>query len=868
MSVEIPIKKNTCDKYINEAIKLQELGYIDEAIDDLLIAKSLNPRVIEIGKTLANIYLKSGSPQLALDELRIIWLQNPNNEEVILEIASLYKKAKNLQKSSEFYDRALQLNPSNQDVLKIYGDLLYEQKDYDKSVKIFERLKYLQVDNPEVLLSLADSYLKLNRNIKAIEYLKIAFKISPHLRKLRMQLAKVYIKEELFEGGLKLLLDLQSEQELSLDECLLMIDAYTGQKNYQKAQEIISNCKETFPEKSVFLKKSIELKKCLRLDDEIMNDYHFLLEQEKSLENIQSYCAYLESRDNYQELQKVLTDISFNKETSAWANLKLAFLCKLDDPNYALDCLNKAIVFYKDDEDLHLLKGEILISLNHYAKASQWFEQLKNKFPGSEYDYKLQELIEKDKSYKETFLILKKAKASLESGYYKKALRYYEEMVEKVPDNKDWLEQLASLYSYDTNYILAMESYEKALLYAKQEEKEELYENQILLSTLYDDFSKSIELIEELETCTSLKFHQKLQKIKAYRHLLAERARDTEFFSSLLLEHQKQEKISLQLEDSLVCGYSYLYLGSHLLNVDEWVSGATRMFQKVISRVSDLKLHPFAYEGLYLVALLNSNNQDLIAILREWIKVDTREKTKDLYLHELLRLKLYKEGLLFLQDEIKENPSDLKWRVYKFNFMSMSWALLDKKHLRINQCLNQYMDKCAKSGGKDALAYFDLGMAYLIFTTSRPSAEILSRAQEALKKSIRLDSTLIDLHEYMLYCFDYEGKLEKIRPEWVSSKKKTYLEKVISMNPIADKLLMKLGLLCLNQSNDHESGRRYLQKAITINPELKEIDFYLANHFFKEELFKSSYHHYLKFIENAIPLVEWEQVKNNMQRII
>ncbi|MCJ8345761.1 hypothetical protein MJH12_09485, partial [bacterium] len=102
--------------------------------------------------------------------------------------------------------------------------------------------------------------------------------------------------------------------------------------------------------------------------------------------------------------------------------------------------------------------------------------------------------------------------------------------------------------------------------------------------------------------------HQRLQKIKAYRHLLAERSRNTDFFSSLLLNYQKQEKQSTQIEDSLLCGYSYLYLGSHLLNVDEWVSGAIRMFQKVVSRGSEVALHPFAYEGLYLVALLNVNH--------------------------------------------------------------------------------------------------------------------------------------------------------------------------------------------------------------------------------------------------------------------
>ncbi|MCJ8345762.1 hypothetical protein MJH12_09490 [bacterium] len=258
----------------------------------------------------------------------------------------------------------------------------------------------------------------------------------------------------------------------------------------------------------------------------------------------------------------------------------------------------------------------------------------------------------------------------------------------------------------------------------------------------------------------------------------------------------------------------------------------------------------------------------LITILRAWIRVDARDKVKELYLNELSRLKIYKEALVFLQTEMSQDPLNLKWRVYKLNFMNLSWALLDKRHQRINQSLKQYMTQCGESGGKDALAYFDLAMAYLVFTSDRPSSEILSRAQQALKKAIRLDSTLLDLHEYMLYCFDYEGKLEKIRSEWVVSKKKVYLEKTISVNPTADRLLMKLGLLCLTQGNDHEAGRKFLMKAITVNPELFEINFHLGNFFFKESIFKSSYHHDLKFIENAIPLVEWLVVKDNMQRIL
>ncbi|MCO4783437.1 MAG: tetratricopeptide repeat protein [Candidatus Cloacimonetes bacterium] len=868
MSTQIPLKKNTSHKYIDEAMKLHEMGNIEDAIDDLLIAKSLNPRKMEIGKKLASIYLSAGSIQLALDELRILWLQNPNSEEIILEIAELYVQSSQASKAGEFYNRALQINPSNQDVLVVYGKLLFDLEEYQEALKIFERLKYLQIDNAEVLLSLADCYLKLDRNIKAIEHLKMAFKLAPHLKKLRIQLATVYIKEELYDGGLQLLKDLQEDQGLSLQEYILMIDALMGQKNYHQAQELINHCKEEYPKETILLKKSITLKKKLNLLDEVMNDYGFLLDQEQSLENIQDFCSFLEETDQYNHLQKVLVEINLDEESNAWANLKLAFLCKLDNPEYALECLNKALPFYSKDEDLHLLKGEILISLNYYAKATQWFEKLKDKFPGSEYDYKLQELIQKDKAYKETFSVLKKARAALESGHYKKALRYYEEIVEKVPDNRDWLEQLGSLYSYDTNYISAMESYDKALIYSRDDQKEELFGNQILLSTLYDDFSRTVELVDELSQVSTLQFYQKLQQIRAYRHLLAERSRDTEFFSSLLIQYQKQEKISLQLEDSLLCGYAYLYLGSHLLNVDDWVSGASKMFNKVISRTSEIALHPSAYEGLYLVAMLNSNQDKLISILREWIKVDAREKTKELYLQELSRLKLYKEALIFLQEEVKANPENLKWRVYKLNFAYTSWAHLDNKHIRINQSIKQLMSNCAQTGGKDSLAYFDLSMAYLIFTADRPSAEFLSRAQQALKKAIRLDSTLIEFHEYMLLCFDYEGKLEKIRPEWVNSKKKVYLEKHISLSPIADRLLMKLGILLLNQNEDHDNGRKYLMKSITLNPDLTEIDYYLGNYFFKESMMKPSYHHYLKFIEQAIPYVQWSQVKENMQRIL
>lgn len=868
MSSQIPLKKNTSNQYIDEALKLHEMGNIEEAIDDLLIAKSLNPRKMEIGKRLASIYLSSGSIQLALDELRIIWLQNPNNEEIILEIAELYIQCSNLVKAGEFYSRALQLNPSNQMVLSSYGQLLFDLKEYQESVKIYERLKYLQTDNPEVLLSLAECYLKLGRNIKAIDHLKMAFKLAPHLSKLQVQLATVYIKEELFDGGLQLLQNLQESQDLSLEENLLMVDAYIGQKNYDKAQELLNSCKEGHPTNTNILKKSIFLKKSLNLLDEVMNDYNFLLEQEKNLENVQSFCAYLEDTDQYDQLQKTLVGLNIDDESNAWAKLKLAFLCKLDDPEYALECLTKALPFYTEDEDLHLLKGELLISLNHYAKATQWFEKLKEKFPGSEYEYKLQELIQKDRSYKETFSVLKKARKALESGHYKKALRYYEEIVEKVPDNPDWLEQLGSLYSYDTNYISAMESYDKAIFHSKVDHKEELFENQILLSSLYDDFSRTVDLIDELGQVCNLKFYQKLQQIRAYRHLLAERSRDTEFFSSLLVQYKKQEKISLQVEDSLLCGYAYLYLGSHLLNVDDWALGAIKMFKKVISRGSEMSLHPLAYEGLYLVEMLNSNDDQLLTILREWVKVDSSDKTKELYLQELSRLKHFKEALMFLNSEIKDNPQSLKWRVYKLSFAYTSWAHLDNKNIRINQSIKQLMTNCAQSGGKDALAYFDLAIANLIFTSDRPNHETLSRAQQALKKAIRLDSTLLDLHEYMLLCFDYEGKLEKIRPEWISSKKKVYLEKHISMNPTADRLLMKLGVLYLNQNEDHENGRKFLMKSITLNPELSEIDYHLGNYFFEKSIMKSSYHHYLKFIEQAIPYSQWLQVKDNMQRIL
>jgi tetratricopeptide (TPR) repeat protein len=843
----------------------------DLSMDELLIQKSLDPTNRETGTCLAGLYIASGELQLAIDELRMLWLQYPQDDSLTLEIARLYARKSEFNRAFEFYEQCLKLSPSHRNALSEYGRLLVQNQRKEGAIPVLERFKLLQPSDSQVYLLLSDAYLHNGETGRAVENLKQALKQFPDNSQVRIQLARILESQNLYEQAISLLTHLASGLEsgsLARDRLSILVDCYIGESRYDLATEVLEKYRVQFAQDPSILQKLILLNTKLELWDEVEESYLKRIELEPGYEAYRSLAEFYTDREDYEKLEKHLVaglEI-FSRQPDLHS--RLALLYKEDDPEKSMDSLEKAMTLSRDPiESWHYLKGELLIRLGHHPQALQWFASMKEAFPGSEYDERVEELIERDRRYKLTYRILKKANQSLEKGQYRKALSHYRELVRLVPDNPVWLEQLGNLCSVETYYAEAYECFEKATGLLKPERRPALYEKMFSLAYVYGDFERANECGEFISVGASREVDFEIQKLRNYRHLLAEKAYPLEHFEQLMMKFQRDGEKGGSPVAKLCNGFSYLYLGSHLLDSDLWGSQAKKIFNNFLGQKEFHAFFSYAYEGLYLVHLMDYDSDELLGLLKTWVRLDGRESVRSLYLEELYRRGDYSDGVQFIEDLLQSGDQPLNFRFMAQRFAFAFWKSRGGDAKERTQHLKTLQLACSNDP-TDHLVYFDLGIGLYFFMGEEPDEQSYYRISQAMKKALKLSQDRVSIQIYMLKVMEYAGRLNRQEKKLTYGKKRIFLEKALAKRPDNEFLILEMGRLCLSYEQDLDLGARCLLKALAMAPELNESNLYLGNYYFEQHEFKKAYHYYLKVIERPTTMRVWSEVVERMQRMI
>ena len=841
------------------------------SLEDLLIAKSLDPGNLKIGEELAELYTSEGSFSLAIDELRLLWLQHQRNENLTLKIARLYKSDSQHSRAAEFFNRTLVISPTNRRALLEYGELLILLKSYKEATSILERYKLLDSEKIEVCILLSECYLKAGYVSKAVDNLRQALKIEPFNHEVRIYLAQIFEREQLYSEGSKLLESIDKEglsEDLFRMHMSTLVDCYIGLCQYDRASEALREFNESHPKSEDVLRKKIKLGRRLDQWEEVELNLRRLLELDPGYESYAALADFYLEKDEFEKLEKHLLAAYRLFGDEADLAYRLAVLYRDDRPEESLTWIQNALDATAElIEEWHYLKGELLIRLGNHEGALQWFRDMRRLFPECDYDERVEELIERDRKYKKTYKILKKAHNALEKGIYKKALEHYRELVSLVPDNPSWMEQLGNLYSVETSYPQAMECFEKVLTLARKDKVAAMLEKMFYLAYVYNDFERANDCASQIENSTQHEVEFELLKLRINRHLLAEKAYPLSTFEDMMVKRQNGAAGSSNPLVHISLGFCYLYLGSHLLDSDLWASKSRKVFLDFLERKDLRSYYPYAFEGLYMVYLMENQGEELIDLLRNWVKIDGRDKVRKLYLEELYRRQEWKEGLAAVRSFLKDHVDSLTLREYGQRFSSSNWKSNGAKpeektaHLKALQLL-------CSDNPQDYLAYFDLGMALLHFSEEQVDESTYHRITQAMKKSQKLRGDDPQLEVMMLKVFDYAGRLNRQEERLVYSKKRIFLEKVMARFPDNENLIYEFGKLCLNHDQDRDLGCKYLFKAVTMSPEIVESNLDLGNYFFEKQDLRRAYHYYLKVIEQPVTVEVWEKILERMQQIV
>jgi tetratricopeptide (TPR) repeat protein len=161
---------------LKAGVSYYELGELEKAQEEYLIAADLNKKESEPLLMLSAIYIKKNNFDQAIPVLLKAKELNPNNPEILFQIGSIYYKMNDL-KYTQYFQLLFNKyyppkEPIPQKYFKAFSLLLknyYDNKKYEDAAKIIETLPESQKNN-ETNLMAAKIYYNIGKHDKAVDY--------------------------------------------------------------------------------------------------------------------------------------------------------------------------------------------------------------------------------------------------------------------------------------------------------------------------------------------------------------------------------------------------------------------------------------------------------------------------------------------------------------------------------------------------------------------------------------------------------------------------------------------------------------------------------------------------------------------------
>jgi hypothetical protein len=356
----------------------------------------------------------------------------------------------------------------------------------------------------------------------------------------------------------------------------------------------------------------------------------------------------------------------------------------------------------------------------------------------------------------------------------------------------------------------------------------------------------------------------RLQLIKVERHLLAERVFPTKYFHDRMAYYLERSGSGKGLA-ILLNGYSFLWLGSHILDSTLWANSASQAFLRILEEPGFEKWYPLAFKGLYQAFLMDRNYDRLLPVLEDWNRRCPDSVSRNLLILELKAQARYRDAVRVVSKYLEDFPEDLNLR---YQLVELSYLEFDmaNRARQSKTLIARFQERCQRL--QDWSSYFDYAMALLISTADGPLEETYQKILQSMKKSQRLKEGSPEFQIMMLKVMDYGSKLNEQELKLAYSKRRIFLEKELNHWPDSALLLLEYGKHLLHDKTDENMACRYLLKSLTLDPTQDEANALLADVYFRQGHTTKAYHYYLKLTESALERGTWEKLVENMQRML
>ncbi len=278
-------------KLFQQAVIAYESGNIEKAIELLEKALEVEPASLEVRWMLAELYRKSGRPELAIKTLREVleWgLVSDPKEEIKFrkKLAEIYKELGNIGSAYEELSEVIKINPDDIETRMEMSRLLIKRELWDKAIVELQALLARAPEHVEALYYLGMVNFRLERFVEAKEKLTKAVTLNPNHKKAHFYLGLIFYRNKNWQKAIEHLEKAKDDPEVRSKAVRYLAEAYYETENWEKA--------------AANLEEAIQLLKSEGMKEQEMIDlyyklgvcYEMLKQHQKAVENWKVVAKY------------------------------------------------------------------------------------------------------------------------------------------------------------------------------------------------------------------------------------------------------------------------------------------------------------------------------------------------------------------------------------------------------------------------------------------------------------------------------------------------------------------------------------------------------------------------------------------------
>jgi tetratricopeptide (TPR) repeat protein len=468
--------------HFTEAQLHRKKGNLDKAIFHLNEALKEDPESLYLQKEIAILYLENKESLKALNTVEQILKREPENLDGLIMYGRIKQSLKQLEDAKEAYEKVIALDATRQNIYLLLGGIYMDENDLARAFEVYQKLVKHFPRSYVGHYYLGKIHVEQGNFEAAEKEFKKTLELEPDLEEPRFELLKIY-RNPVDDFTVVTVKPGQSLSSIGLK--------LYGKYNAKIEKAILKHNPELENVHAVGVGQKLRFPSLMRIENEgktVNNEKILQIYKDILNRNPENVRAAMELGYFYHEIGMINESQKIFKELGARSSsdpeiIRRVVQIYLDPKKYdaSLIVLSGMLAGEPDSSDLRYLIGLAYDGIQDQVKAIESFKKVK---PGTRFF--------QNATIQISFILQ-------EQGKIEEAIAFLTDVIQRVPDNPEFMIYLGSFYEEVENFEKAEQILKQGL--AIDPENVRLH---FRLGVVYDKWGRKEASIEQMKTVINL----------------------------------------------------------------------------------------------------------------------------------------------------------------------------------------------------------------------------------------------------------------------------------------------------------------------------------------------------------------------------